>query len=146
MFRSILVAVDGSAHSARALAEAVDIARGSGGRLTLMSVGVRPVVYPGVYTSTVTDVELERAALLVADKAAEDVPDGVPVSTVARVGRPSDEILKRARAAGHDLIVMGSRGHGAAASLILGSVSHAVLNQSPAAVLIVHAIEHAADA
>jgi nucleotide-binding universal stress UspA family protein len=139
MFRSILVAVDGSTHSARAVREAADLARSVGGRLTLISVGTRPVAWPSSYLTTVTDAELDAAAQAVVDEAAANVDDGLPLATVVRVGRPADEIVTRAIDASHDLIVMGARGRGAATSLLLGSVSHAVLNQSPAAVLIVHA-------
>ena len=141
MFRSILVAVDGSAHSARAVEEAIDLARSMGGRLTLLSVGAFPVVWPSPYQTVLSDAELEQAAQAVLDDAAAKVPDDVPVATVARVGRPADEIVKRAKEGLHDLIVMGARGRGAMTSLLLGSVSHAVLNQSPGAVLIVHAHE-----
>jgi nucleotide-binding universal stress UspA family protein len=139
MFHNILVAVDGSAHSARAVQEAVDLARTMGGRLTLISVGTHPVVYPSPYLTVVPDADLERAAQAVADDETAEVPDGVSVATLVRLGRPADEIVKRAREGHHDLIVMGARGRGAATSILLGSVSHAVLNQSPAAVLIVHA-------
>jgi nucleotide-binding universal stress UspA family protein len=141
VFRSILVAVDGSTHSARAVEEAVDLARSMGGRLTLISVGAHPVVWPSPYQTVLSDAELEQTAQAALDDAAAKVPDDVPVATVARVGRPADEIVKRAREGHHDLIVMGARGRGAMTSLLLGSVSHAVLNQSPGAVLIVHADE-----
>jgi nucleotide-binding universal stress UspA family protein len=139
MFRSILVAVDGSKHSALAVEEAVDLARSVDARITLISVAPRPVPWPSAYPTVVPDAELVKAAQAAVDEVAAHVPDDVPVGTVARVGRPADEILATARDAHHDLIVMGARGRGAATSLLLGSVSHAVLNQSPAAVLIVHA-------
>jgi nucleotide-binding universal stress UspA family protein len=139
MFRSILVAVDGSTHGARALEQAVDLARALDGRLTLVSVGARPLVWPGGYQAAMTDEELAEVAQAAVDHAAAEVPADVPVATVVRVGRPADEIIALAREAPHDLIVMGARGRGAATSLVLGSVSHAVLNRSPAAVLIVHA-------
>ncbi|HET6944623.1 MAG TPA: universal stress protein [Gaiellaceae bacterium] len=84
------------------------------------------------------DSELEQAAQTVVDEAAAAVPEEISVSKLVRVGRPADEIVAAAKEENHDLIVMGARGRGATTSLLLGSVSHAVLNQSPAAVLIVH--------
>ena len=65
------------------------------------------------------------------------VPDGVAFSSRAVVGHPGSELLKRAKAANHDLIVMGSRGRGAVRSAVLGSVSHYVLNHGHLPVLIV---------
>jgi nucleotide-binding universal stress UspA family protein len=138
MFRNILVAVDGSAHSARAVAEAVDLATAGSGSLMLISVGVPPRIWPSAYTVLVPDSEIEHAAQTVVDEAAAAVPEEISVSKLVGVGRPADTIVATAKAGNHDLIVMGARGRGGATSLLLGSVSHAVLNQSPAAVLIVH--------
>jgi nucleotide-binding universal stress UspA family protein len=139
MFRSILVAVDGSTHGARAVEEAVDLARSVDAPLTLISVGTHPLVWPSPYQTVLPDAELEAAARTVVDAAAAEVPDDLEVARLVRVGRAADEIVTTAREGHHDLIVMGARGRGAATSLLLGSVSHAVLNQSPAAVLVVHA-------
>jgi nucleotide-binding universal stress UspA family protein len=60
------------------------------------------------------------------------------VHTIVRDGNPADEILKRAEGSQHDLIVMGSRGHGGAASLLLGSVSRSVVRHSTVPVIVVH--------
>ena len=138
MFRNILVAVDGSTHSERAVEEAVDLARNADGCITLISVGTHPVVWPSPFQTTMTDADLEEAARAMVDEAEEKVPDDVSVATLVRVGRPADEIMTRARDGHHDLIVMGARGRGAVRSLLLGRVSHAVLIQSSEAVLIVH--------
>ena len=81
----------------------------------------------------------EPPARAILDRAEERVPDDVPVATVLRSGLAAKEILKRAECACHDLIVMGSRGLGPAASLVLGSVSKAVVAHSPIPVLIARA-------
>jgi nucleotide-binding universal stress UspA family protein len=141
MFHNILVAIDGSRHSARALEQAIDLARSEEGRLTLITVATRPVIWPSAYQAAVSDEELEDTAQALVDEAAEKVPDGISTATLVRLGRPAEEIVRRANEGGYDLIVMGARGRGAATSILLGSVSHGVLNQSPGAVLIVHADE-----
>jgi nucleotide-binding universal stress UspA family protein len=60
------------------------------------------------------------------------------VSARTATGHAGIELVKRAGAGGHDLIVMGSRGRGAVRSAVLGSVSHYVLNHTHVPVLIVH--------
>jgi nucleotide-binding universal stress UspA family protein len=142
MFRSILVAVDGSQAAAAALAEAIDLARSEGARLTLISVAAPPrwqVAAAPYYVPLVAAAELERQAQETLERAEALVPQDVPVSTAFRRGCVAKEILKRVETGEHDLVVMGSRGLGRAGSLLLGSVSRAVLAGSPVPVLIARA-------
>jgi nucleotide-binding universal stress UspA family protein len=142
VFRSILVAVDGSEPATEALQQAIDLARGEGGRLTLISVAAPPrwLGNPGPYIAPVPlEEELERRAQQVVEEAEALVPEDVPVSTVVRRGSAAKAILERVEAGQHDLVVMGSRGLGSAGSLLLGSVSRAVLAHSPVPVLIARA-------
>lgn len=143
MFRSILIAWDGSRHARRALNEAVDIARTQCSRLTLLTVAAPLHVWPGSYLPLVTEDDLAREAERIALEGEALVPDGIAVSSRTAVGYPGTELLKRAEAADHDLIVMGSRGRGAVRSAVLGSVSHYVLNHAQVPVLIVRDREQA---
>lgn len=138
---SILVAVDGSRAAAKALEEAVDLARDNGARLTLISVAVPPHWRPvGPYfVPAPNDDELEQEAREIVERAEELVPADVPVSAVVRRGPAAKAILERVENGEHDLVVMGSRGLGPAGSLLLGSVSRGILAHSPVPVLVVRA-------
>ena len=137
MFKSILVAWDGSDHAKRALTEAVDLARTQDARLTLLSVAAPIHAWPG-YVPPIAEADLESGAEQILAEGEALVPDGIAVSGRTAIGYPGTELLKRAAAANHDLIVMGSRGRGAVRSAVLGSVSHFVLNHATVPVLIVH--------
>lgn len=146
MFRNILAAIDGSTHGAQALAEAIDLAERNNARLTVMTSVPEPsswLLSGGVYGGSVNYAELneetEREYQQLLQKAVSAIPEDVSVTTLLVHGRPGDRILQQMKEGCHDLVVMGSRGRGNVRSLILGSVSHQVLNASPGAVLIVHA-------
>jgi nucleotide-binding universal stress UspA family protein len=135
---SILVPLDGSPHAAAALERAIAIARSSGARLTLLHVIEPPHLPPvgGVYVAAFLTPETEQEAEALLDRAAARVPDGIRIATIVRYGDAADVILRRVEAAGHDLVVMGSRGLGALRSLLQGSVSRAVLHRSPVPVIV----------
>ena len=138
MFRNILVAVDGSPAAATALEEAVALALSDGARLTLITVAAPPRCrFAGpIYLPYPTDAELERDARVVVERARDLVPEGVSVSTVVRAGPVAKAILDRVDRGAHDLVVIGARGRGTLGSIVLGSVSRAVVARSPVPVLV----------
>jgi len=142
VFLNILVAVDDSAHAARALDETLDLARVQRSRVTLMSIASRGAwrYLAGPYVGMLpTQEDADEAAERTIVAARARVDDDIPVTTIVGRGSPGEAILTQAREGGHDLIVMGSRGRGAAAAALLGSVSHHVLHHGRVPVLIVHA-------
>lgn len=61
---------------------------------------------------------------------------GIPVTRVDLDGYPADALVEYAEGVEAGLIVVGSRGRGDLASLVLGSTSHRVANQATCDVLI----------
>jgi nucleotide-binding universal stress UspA family protein len=143
MFHSILVAVDGSEHADRALAQAIDLAESEHARLTIFSAVVSPPASAYFGGGSAVAAQIARAAQTEAEAllraAAARVPEGVSVSTVLSNDPVRPALLHQIASGSHDLVVMGSRGRGALRSALLGSVSHHVLHHSPVPVLIVHA-------
>jgi nucleotide-binding universal stress UspA family protein len=144
VFHRILVAIDGSEHAQRALGEAIDLAQLSNARLTVMTVQQRtstlivggPVVPPVDTRGLDEALQQEHERLL--EGAIGQVPQDVSVVKALAQGSPASAIIEQARKDGNDLIVLGSRGRGEVASMLLGSVSHQVLQRSTVPVLVVH--------
>jgi nucleotide-binding universal stress UspA family protein len=145
MFHNILVCVDGSAHSDRALSEAIDLATAENARLTVLTAIARPPFWActpetaGGIESLTKDLEAEAKAALSA--AVDRIPDSVPVTKILSARPIRDVLMEQIRSDKYDLVVMGSRGRGALTASFLGSVSHFALNHSHVPVLIIHAEE-----
>ncbi len=144
MFKSIVVGTDGSDTATQAVLEAVDLARGVGATLELVS-AYEPVprqrlseerrdapedVQWAISPREDVDAVLEAAAEL-ARKA------DVPVNTYPRQGDPADAVLDVAEELEADLIIVGNRGMTGAKRFLLGSVPNKVSHHAPCSVLIV---------
>jgi nucleotide-binding universal stress UspA family protein len=140
----IIVGIDGSARSRKALEWAVSEAAVRNAPLTVLTVHqavagffTSPVEYPG-------DQNLTSEAREMAQKETDDVlgkagegsrPPSVTVRAVN--GLPAEELLKAS--AGADMIVVGSRGAGGFARLLLGSVSTQLTHHAHCPVVVIPA-------
>lgn len=100
-----------------------------------------PVATPatGVPIIVVPDALLTKVGTLLLESLAADVRSrGLDAVTTRLLdGDPANEILRHAEEAGVDLIVTGSRGHGGLKGLILGSVSHKLVEAAKCPCLVV---------
>ena len=146
MYERILVAVDGSPVSDRALGEAVKLAQLTGGELRVITIVDSPLRHLPDYAVYYNPEPLREAALKAADdvlaKAREQVGDKVKAK-FDRVcqERASEEVAERieleAEDAKADVIVMGTHGRRGVRRLMLGSVAEGLLRVSNRPVLLV---------
>lgn len=136
----IVVGVDGSAHSERALRWAVDEARRRGIGLHVVTCWTLPITLSPSALATMPSEGLERDAREVAEKEINNVlgesPSDLDVSVEVIEGPAALRLLDFGNIA--EMIVVGSRGRGGFAGLLLGSVSQHLAERAPCFVVVVH--------
>jgi len=135
----ILVGIDGSSAS-RVACEFVGSRAWPIGTRVCLFAAIEPVVDGTGLAPTPADaIEAERAGLSVTldDRAAELRRVGLAVETAVEVGRAEDLLMSRAAETFSDLVVVGSRRLGPAASAVLGSVSAHLVDHAGCPVLVV---------
>jgi nucleotide-binding universal stress UspA family protein len=140
--RTLLVPIDGSECSARALDHAIVLARERGDfELHLLNVNPDPIVYGEiqVYETLERIREHQRAESesLLEPAAAKARAAAIPCRTEADTGDAATVIARRADDMKCDGVVMGTRGMGKIANLLLGSVAAKVVHLSDVPVTLV---------
>ena len=137
MYERVLAAVDHSEVSERVLAAARDLALLSKGQVWVLHLREREVIprMGLVPTEPESDAEAEVTAAVDGLIAAGVTAHGVIRDTV--FGHAAREIIEDAREHQADVIVMGSRGRGDLAGLVLGSTAHKVIHLADRPVLVV---------
>lgn len=140
-FANILVATDFSDRAVAGLEEAGTLARRLESRVDVLFVvedHLPPIL---MFTSEKErQVILKRHALEAIPRLKEEADrhlSGCSVNTVTAVGSAAVEIVRHARAADVDLIVMASHGYGPIRQVLLGSTTERVLHRAPCPVLVV---------
>ena len=141
---TIVVGLDGSANSATALRWAIDNALLAGSDICVVHAlePLMPTTSPGIPRDVLSEA---RTALH--ERATEDLEEwirplhdaGTPYRTRVTDGSAADAILRVADDERARMIVVGRRGQGTFARLLLGSVSHRLAQQSPIPVVVVPA-------
>ena len=137
MLKRVLVAIDGSDYSWRALEYACALVKMSGGSLVIMTVAPKNAPVPVLFadgdclTAQIGDEVLD---------AARSVMRGQQISCsylLERGGNIVEHILRAEKTEDCDAIVIGSRGFGKLEGLLRNSVSQAILESADVPVIIV---------
>jgi nucleotide-binding universal stress UspA family protein len=140
VFTNILIAIDGSDASQRALVRAVDEARVWNAKLHVLY-----VVETGLFSSLPSDntVEimyrvLEKEGTTVLERAKKYAAEkGIIITTHIKQGHAGSEVIALADQEKSDLIIVGSHGKSQADRLLIGSVSTFVVSHSKVTSMVV---------
>jgi nucleotide-binding universal stress UspA family protein len=155
IFRKILVPLDGSEHSGRALEAAIQIAKNFSSKLVLLTVHhvtitpvtspeltiQAPVIVPDASAAQMTERAIEAThnydKRILAEAEAKVRSEKIEVETELIDGNAVEEIVRKSEEGKFDLIVMGARGLSTIKKLFIGSVSDGVIKKAPCPVLVV---------
>ncbi|MCK4498514.1 universal stress protein [Candidatus Bathyarchaeota archaeon] len=150
LFNRILVPLDGSEHSLRALEIAAEIAKNFDSQLTLIHVYSRtPVVNVSPFlmkdsialaqetAATVVEAKRKTGSEILAEGEKRGDAKGIQTEKLLREGHTIEEILKTVKTGEFSLIVMGARGLSRIREILLGSVSDGATRHAPCPVLVI---------
>jgi nucleotide-binding universal stress UspA family protein len=139
MFEKVLLGVDGSDHALHAARVAADLARAMKSNEFRIVVAYDPIPpylgEPNMQYSINARIEEAQSILQAALEVVGNVPAEIHTELIE--GSSADALINVAVTRASDVIVMGSRGLGALAGLLLGSTSQKVVSHAPCPVLIV---------
>lgn len=140
MFTNVLVPVDGSDNSYRALDAALLLSQKLGSNITVVNV-MEQVPITHIESEKLLSELLEayrkenQEILSKCSKIASE--KGISIKTLLLQGNPASVILDYCKKENFDLVIMGSRGLGKFKQLILGSVSNKIVHHCQCAVLLI---------
>lgn len=136
----VLVPIDGSKASYKALSHAVYIAKHNKIELTLLYVvdlNKEVSDFERVSLSGYIPENIKNRGQEILTKLLREIPQEIKTNTIIEIGFPAEIIVEKAKEYNYDIIVMGSRGLGKIKSILMGSVSQYVLKYAHCPVLIV---------
>jgi nucleotide-binding universal stress UspA family protein len=138
LFEKILVALDGSEHSIRALKSAIAIAKKFEGGITLIHVyTVSPFVITPKQVYKYVQAVQELGNNILQDGTSLVKAEGIQVETLLKEGHAVEKILETVTKQKFNLVVLGSRGLSTLKGILMGSVSEGVTKNAPCPVLVV---------
>ena len=137
MFERVLLAVDGSAHSDRAIPVAAELAKRFGSEVLVLNVRELVLMTRSNPIGKGTPEESLSLAEQVAGRLVKDGINAHGKSADAVQSGAAKQILEEAQEFAAELIIMGTRGHSELTGLLLGSVATKVLHHSKCPVTVV---------
>jgi universal stress protein A len=143
--KRILVPVDFSGPSDRALRYAARFAQHFGGEITLLHIVQKTAVAPFPEVPPYLDYveeDFEKAERALQTLAAQQTLKSSAIHTVVRTGLAAHEIVEAARELDSDLIVLATHGYTGWKHLCIGSTAERVIRTAPCPVFVVREKQH----
>ena len=147
MIKNILIAIDGSVLSNKAIDYGLDLAEKFGASITILNV-FQPVLLRGMIDQSVftpgSDAAINKDLLQFHDKLVTSTVEkakmqkpNLSIAGMLKQGDPAQQILDTAKTEGFDTIVMGARGESGIQGLLMGSISDKVSKHAHCTVIVV---------
>jgi nucleotide-binding universal stress UspA family protein len=143
MFKTVLLTIDLNAKSSwqKALPQAIELVRASGGILHIMSVvpDMGTPLVEGFFPADFEEKVVKAAATALDDLVRTEIPEGIKVKQHLAFGKIHKKVLKTIEETNCDVVVMASHKPDRVREFLVGSNADRVVRRSPVSVLVVRA-------